>query len=858
MKRYILTIIIAAYGVCCHALPAEPDSLSRGRSYYDMAEEVLSMERYDYDGVLKLGHAAYSLLLEDKDLKGASDVMVLMSDVYESHADIDSVMICLDMAEAVLPPDMEEERLDIICRKKYWARKYDIQSLVLKLREQIRSVSESSDNPSVLISSYFDMAEDAAADKRISRAEALYLKAVELAGKIHDTGLEYAIYGELYLMENSACQYDKALEYAMKALALSRKVDVAPGLDYYLVSNCLYNLGQTERARVYADSLLMIPADYVMNEGRLYQYSGALELLHGRPEKALSLLEKADSCMSVSVPQENPERVQILAQVGKALRLSGRMEESAQAYAAYSDYRCRLYGRESRYGFKGLRLQAEAEMLAGHYSVAEKLYSDISEVMISRIKARMPYLTSEERPGYLSDMQDVAASVTEFASVSGNRCSAISRKAYDAHLMTKDLLLTSERSVAEKVFGSDDPEVRAAYYKFIALRDKLAELEALAADTVQIAEACRQLHSADIELSGLTGMTAFSSMASVDSDSVSVALKDGEILVDMIDYPSGGGEDKCHYYRAFVCRKGWTAPKIVDICAESVLDSLADAAWRICEEPYASAAGDLFRDVLAQASAGETLYIVPSGRFHSLPFESFRHDGMMLSERFNVVRLSSARELMSERKSLRKPLSAAVFGGLSSGIDATHEEIRNVSRALGRKSHVDIYAGADGTAENFRRMDCRAPEIIHIASHGFFYDAADTLKPASLAGRTSPMDLSGLVMYGGELMPAEVIAGMNLDNAALVCLASCDSGLGKTSAEGVYGLQRAFRKAGAGTIIMSLWEASDVASAMFMSELYKALVSGKCDVERAFRAAQSAVRSRYPEPFYWAGYVMIR
>lgn len=854
MKRYILTIIIAAYGVCCHALPAEPDSLSRGRSYYDMAEEVLSMERYDYDGVLKLGHAAYSLLLEDKDLKGASDVMVLMSDVYESHADIDSVMICLDMAEAVLPPDMEEERLDIICRKKYWARKYDIQSLVLKLREQIRSVSESSDNPSVLISSYFDMAEDAAADKRISRAEALYLKAVELAGKIHDTGLEYAIYGELYLMENSACQYDKALEYAMKALALSRKVDVAPGLDLYIVSNCLYNLGQTERARVYADSLLMIPADYVMNEGRLYQYSGALELLHGRPEKALSLLEKADSCMSVAVPQENPERVQILAQVGKALRLSGRMEESAQAYAAYSDYRCRLYGRESRYGFKALKLYAEAEMLAGHYSVAEKLYSDISELMISRIKARMPYLTSEERPGYLSDMQDVAAAVTEFASVSGNRCSAISRKAYDAHLMTKDLLLASERSVAEKVFGSADPEVRAAYYKFIAMRDKLAELEATGADTVQIAEACRQLHSADIELSGLTGMTAFSSMESVDFDTVSGALKDGEILVDMIDYPSGGS----HCYRAFVCRKGWTAPKIVDICAEPVLDSLADAAWRICEEPYASAAGDLFGDVLAQASAGETLYIVPSGRFHSLPFESFRHDGMMLSERFNVVRLSSARELMSERKSLRKPLSAAVFGGLSSGIDATHEEIRNVSRALGRKSHVDIYAGADGTAENFRMMDCRAPEIIHIASHGFFYDAADTLKPASLAGRTSPMDLSGLVMYGGKLMSAEDIAGMNLDNAALVCLASCDSGLGKTSAEGVYGLQRAFRKAGAGTIIMSLWEASDVASAMFMSELYKALVSGKCDVERAFRAAQSAVRSRYPEPFYWAGYVMTR
>ena len=338
MKRYILTIILAVYGICCNASQGVPDSLSLGRRYYAMADEAASVDRYD--DALGLGRAAYSLMLEEEDYKGASDAMVLMADVYELRADIDSVMNCLDMAESVLPSDMEEERLDILCRKKYWAWKYDMRSLVLDLRRQIRILSESSENPAVLLASCFDMAEDAVTGGQIDRAEALYLKAAGLARRIHDSGLEYEIYGELYLMENQAGQYGKALDYALKALGLGRNEGTPPGLDYYLVANCLYNAGQPERARVYADSLNMIPAPDPMTEGRLLQYSGALELLHGEPDKALSFVMRADSCMSVSVPQENPERVQILAQIGKALRLSGHLNESARVYAKYADYRC--------------------------------------------------------------------------------------------------------------------------------------------------------------------------------------------------------------------------------------------------------------------------------------------------------------------------------------------------------------------------------------------------------------------------------------------------------------------------------------------------------------------------------------
>ena len=858
MKRIILTISLILYGIACCVGQERPDSLSMGKMYYSMADKAVSEDRYE--DAIRLGKEAYAYFLDEEDCKGASDAMALVADAYELRADIDSVMACLDTAESVLPPQMEEARLDILCRKKYWARKYDIQSIVLDMRERIRSLSESSDNPSVILASYFDMAEDASAAGQLDRAEALYLKAVELADKIQDKELEYDIYGQLYLMSNPAGRREKALEYALKALRLSKGLDVPPGLDCYLVAHCLYNAGHPEQARAYADSLLEISATDVMTEGRLAQYSGTLELLHGAPERALSYLSRADSCLAVTMPQENPERVQILAQMGKALRLAGKLEESAEMYAKYSDCRCRLYGRESRYGFKGLRLYAEAEMLAGHYSEAEMLYSDVAGAMISRIKARMPYLTSDERPGYLSDMQDVAASVTEFASVSGNRFSPMAVTAYNAHLMTKGLLLASERSVAEKVFRYDAPEVKSAYYKVIALHGLLADREAASADTAQIAETYRQLHSADVKLSRLTGTSAFSSITAVDFSTVSNALKDNEILADMIDYV--GVVDNVRHYQVFVLGKGWTAPEIVDICTETALDSLADAAGgdvsRLCEGHLASVTGRLLHEIMSYVSAGETLYVVPSGRFNALPFESFDCGGTMLSEEINVLRLSSAREIVAGEKRMPKRPSAAIFGGMYSDIDAAGREVKDVCRALGRKSSVKVFSGAEGTAANFLALDGRAPEVIHVASHGFYYDASDETKPAVLVGRTSPMELSGLVMYGDELLSSDEISGMNLDNAALVCLSACYSGRGKTSVEGIYGLQRAFKKAGAGTIVMSLWEASDVASALFMSEFYRLLTVSGGDSVKAFNEARACVKARYPEPFYWAGYVMLR
>lgn len=81
-------------------------------------------------------------------------------------------------------------------------------------------------------------------------------------------------------------------------------------------------------------------------------------------------------------------------------------------------------------------------------------------------------------------------------------------------------------------------------------------------------------------------------------------------------------------------------------------------------------------------------------------------------------------------------------------------------------------------------------------------------------------------------------------------------GIGELNSDGVFGLQRAFKRAGVETLIMSLWKVSDNATQLLMTEFYRNWLSGQ-DKHTAFRRAQDAVRERYEEPTYWAGFIML-
>jgi CHAT domain-containing protein len=90
--------------------------------------------------------------------------------------------------------------------------------------------------------------------------------------------------------------------------------------------------------------------------------------------------------------------------------------------------------------------------------------------------------------------------------------------------------------------------------------------------------------------------------------------------------------------------------------------------------------------------------------------------------------------------------------------------------------------------------------------------------------------------------------------------------LGDIQEDGVFGLQRGFKKAGVKSMIMSLWEVEDDATQMLMSEFYKNYTAGQTK-QNSLKAAQRAVREfngkingkrrDFSSPRYWAGFILL-
>ena len=201
------------------------------------------------------------------------------------------------------------------------------------------------------------------------------------------------------------------------------------------------------------------------------------------------------------------------------------------------------------------------------------------------------------------------------------------------------------------------------------------------------------------------------------------------------------------------------------------------------------------------------------------------------------------------------------------------EEVIKVESVLKKqKWNVASYVGKNGTEESFLDMNSKSPMVLHLATHGFYYTPNKAGDINYLKGYTDAMSLSGLVLSGGNaawlgkklpigvlggILTANDIARLDLGNTDMVVLSACKSGQGKATSEGLYGLQRAFKKAGVGTIVMSLWGVSDKVTSEFMVAFYEQLVNGKVwNKRKAFENAKMIVRKKHPEPFYWAVFVL--
>jgi CHAT domain-containing protein len=107
----------------------------------------------------------------------------------------------------------------------------------------------------------------------------------------------------------------------------------------------------------------------------------------------------------------------------------------------------------------------------------------------------------------------------------------------------------------------------------------------------------------------------------------------------------------------------------------------------------------------------------------------------------------------------------------------------------------------------------------------------------------------------GGLLTANDIEKLDLSSTELAVLSACGTGEGEVTSEGVYGLQRAFKRAGVKHVIMTLWHVNDSMAKEFMTEFYRNLTGNGGNVESALLETKKAFQNK--DPYYWAGYVLL-
>jgi CHAT domain-containing protein/tetratricopeptide (TPR) repeat protein len=210
-------------------------------------------------------------------------------------------------------------------------------------------------------------------------------------------------------------------------------------------------------------------------------------------------------------------------------------------------------------------------------------------------------------------------------------------------------------------------------------------------------------------------------------------------------------------------------------------------------------------------------------------------------------------------------------------------EARGVAGLLGADTVLRL--GADAREADLKQAV--SPRVLHLATHGFFLSdqefkrtnapAGSPLPTGAFATRRlppgeeweNPMVRCGIALAGANrtrqitnaLAEDGLLTGLeasllNLQGTELVILSACDSGTGDVKiGEGVMSLRRAFRIAGAQTVLASHWKVSDKATGLLMTEFMRRWRAGEPRAQ-AWREAQlSLLRSKdFSNPFFWVAF----
>ena len=307
---------------------------------------------------------------------------------------------------------------------------------------------------------------------------------------------------------------------------------------------------------------------------------------------------------------------------------------------------------------------------------------------------------------------------------------------------------------------------------------------------------------------------------------------------------------------------------------------------------FVLADGALARVNLAALPDGDARFLVERGfAFHQLEHERDLLDAGAPARPQRLVLVGApdferaAKQVPGDATTALRALCPGLRGTRFGTLPYARQELDELARIWrgAGATEATLLAGA-GASEDAVRRQLAGGGIVHFATHGVYLGEScgapvpDTRAFSMVAAegataRPEASALGALALSGANrdkattsandgLLTSEEIMALDLAGTDWAVLSACETGLGRSiRGEGVFGLRRAFRLAGARTVVMSLWAVQDQATRDWMGVLYRARLDRHLSTIDAVAAAERetlAVRraaGQSTHPFYWAAFV---
>jgi len=379
-------------------------------------------------------------------------------------------------------------------------------------------------------------------------------------------------------------------------------------------------------------------------------------------------------------------------------------------------------------------------------------------------------------------------------------------------------------------------------------------------------------------------------------------------------------------YGVLLLNKYSNAPVFIPLCKESELKNLLagdnltqqnhiDSLYSISNNSLYNL---IWKKINGYIKTKSNIYYSPVGYINRIPMSVISDGNIRIGDKYNFVQVSTT-SLIDELKSKKYEgiHSAVLYGDIDynenikslKSIESEHENVSYMPLSLTRskaalrsrwdllpatgieisniagllKEHninSTIYCKSNATEESFKSLSGKSPDILHIATHGFYVSSINEKTPNfffNCSNRNTTenffMSFSGLLFSGGNntwvvndfyndniedgILTSDEISDLDFSQSKLIVLSACDTGLGEIDEiDGVYGLQRGFKKAGAGSILMSLWKIPDEETSDLMISFYRYFLSGMNPYD-ALRQSQKELQDKGLPPSYWAGFIVL-